>query len=366
MDPSYNNGLNNGGTAVPGGAGGVMPGGAGVGDGTNLGGGMSMRAGGMRNRRAIISSGATAGADKSGRRAIISSATEAQTVTPDTGDIMLGGSAPSGKKRRWPFVVIGVLALVAVVLGVVMGVTNMGGGNNTSSALSVEQSFNNVANYVLYGEDSSEDIGWYDPTRLYYFSNTLLEGSDEDNVQFVDDIVNRWDYFKDKNSAFLMENDEDGALVEWTEIISNYMLFLRDYYETDIFGTDEIQSFYLENGMLKTMELITEKYKRFSLEESPEVYHEYYELVSDLHAMELRAMESYDAAGCFVDGQLVHECVLSVNTASEDNALNYSSLYRKLELMVRNTMNNLEKSMFSFSNAMTSILNRDELGDENE
>ncbi len=86
----------------------------------------------------------------------------AQPVAPrDTGDILLPGSEKKGGKK-WLYVVLGVaVAVILVVFGAWMIAKGDGGsesGNGNTAGANVVQSFNEYANYIIYGRTSSDAI----------------------------------------------------------------------------------------------------------------------------------------------------------------------------------------------------------------
>mgnify|MGYP001052485977 FL=1 len=110
-----------------------------------------------------------------------------RTESTVTGDLKLGGTS---KKKKWPFVVLGVAAVALVGVGIWALINNQEG--NTVVTSKVKTALNQFSNYYLYGTDSTETVqGDYDSNRAYK-ADTAME---ERNVEFFTKAKEYYDSF---------------------------------------------------------------------------------------------------------------------------------------------------------------------------
>ncbi len=128
-------------------------------------------------------------------------------------DIILPSSNPKPKGDKKPLIIGAiVLAGAAVIAGIVLLMTGAFNNNSGSvEATDAKGKFNIYANYLLFGEDSKENIPDFDQNELYTFENIFNQMNEnneevtnepsEENLQYINNLKNLFDDFYNAYSA---------------------------------------------------------------------------------------------------------------------------------------------------------------------
>lgn len=228
------------------------------------------------------------------------------TVTSGSGDIILdsGGGKSKGKII---LAVIGVIVLIVViVIAFMYGSSFMGAQKN--SELRVK--FNRYANYVLYGEESDEEIDSdlylnYD----YYFSNNDLD--DEGRREMYDRVDELF-------SAFLEEyegidnletiTDDEGLLEERVESEKQLLDFIRVVYIKDYLNSYDVYGMYIFDGREAALSDAKSYYEFPDMEDNQYVidFVEDYDYWVD---NTIKMLDLYNNNGCIYENTIDHGCM---------------------------------------------------------
>lgn len=114
-------------------------------------------------------------------------------LTPNNGSIILNNGAPKKKVNKWIIV-----AIVAVVLSLGLAIVSIIVSNSGSNSGSypLKTAFNEYANYLLYGEDSDEDITDEYVWGYRYYANSIEAQLDDDAyAEYLDKLKVKYDDF---------------------------------------------------------------------------------------------------------------------------------------------------------------------------
>ena len=225
------------------------------------------------------------------------------------GPIVSGGdgavSRPdAGKKKRTWAIIAGVgFLILAVALAVVAVVIN--GGRREVSG-NIRETFNRYANYVLYGNDSMEDVADYDEEK-----STVLEAKITDS-NYLNEAVDLYTAFYNKTA------DETTEAISGIELgnVNDWYGYLIGRQNIKIMDMMEMFKVFLNDGVNAAREYANGFYNEESdnyliqLEQSYRVTR-----VND----QLRLWEIYRDAGCYSSGKVEQICIEEVsNDATAD------------------------------------------------
>lgn len=249
------------------------------------------------------------------------------------GDIIISSSDGSrGGKRRWPIVVAILLFVVAIGAGVgalMMGKPSGGGGGDAN----VRSAFNLYANYLLYGEDTDEDIGenmglYY----LYYFDSqdielTVDDEEEEQVVIYYSELKKRLADFTElvKNNE---ENDNDSLVIDYSAISADYFTVRQTY----LLNSGDIRMLFEKNGYDQTVEYINEYYSGF-IDSDSTLQNALGGFLIDYSNYYLAEYNAYKDAGCAMDAIDSDECRNMVNIERDTNII---SIDDSIESIIEN------------------------------
>ncbi|MBR3144213.1 hypothetical protein IKF12_03410 [Candidatus Saccharibacteria bacterium] len=235
----------------------------------------------------------------------------AQGVYSSGGDIVL---APSGgaKKKRWPIVVAILLFLIAIGAGVGAWFASrpQGGGNGGSggesgtSSNSLKGKFNNYANYVLFGKDSTDDFNYDDISGLDPYFMTVGSGIND----YLETAQNKYSEF---SNAYY---DGGGK----SKIVS-LAVYFQYYAGSRPLTMQDIINSYVDNGYNSAVDMINNNY---TSDVSIRSYSEYLESEKNLALTWLEVVNNASNAGC-ISGKTITEGCYSVSEETEKNISNY-------------------------------------------
>ena len=198
------------------------------------------------------------------------------------------------KRKKIALIALAVVAVLAAGLGIFLLIVQL----SKPSASSVKSAFNRYANYVLYGEEKSSDIGEYSDTTRYTIMDKYTDVDEDYNKNFkrlldafynaYNDAVNEGTYEKDGMDEFI---DTAFAVYSTMELDSSYTL-------------PQMANDYLAEGRENVLSKLEDKYNSYAEKtDSRYIYDwrqtrlEYLELVSD-----------YVNEGCSATGSIDEQC----------------------------------------------------------
>ncbi len=232
------------------------------------------------------------------------------TGNPQGGDIIL--SAPdSGKSRKGLVIVLVVLVVLAALVGggVVLWRSGVLGGENAGSSNSIDltQEFNKYANYLLYGQSTSDAInGKFEKYSVY----SIEEAFDNNDLDYANNLEEYWKVFY---SLWSEKELYDSGIINNQNDLMNFWIY---YVRMGNFSDEELLNLFLSDGKDETYEKIEQRYNGVD-----EIKYE--PGVAYINAEKRRAKaatdlyEQYWIAGCITDSSLSAACVESVNIPVE-------------------------------------------------
>ena len=228
-------------------------------------------------------------------------------VSSGSDDIVIGGVEP--KKSKKPMIIalalVGVLAVVAIVLGVVM---MSGGGKGGGSVDSLKTAFNKYANYALYGVESTEDIDGDVEAMLDY---AFVEGrNDEFSMEKMKELFVE---FKElvENSELEDEDLKDTVGYNWGNL-----LFLELTREVKPYTNDQLLKMLLADGYTVAVNKVDSYYDKYEQSESVRARN-YAEAKEKRDKIVLYRYNEYSKNGCIKDGVIDEVCASGVAFGEE-------------------------------------------------
>ena len=217
-----------------------------------------------------------------------------QMPSADREDIVLPSSGKKGGKK-WIFVVLGVVVVVALVaLGVWM--MTRGGGEERTTA---QKEFNEYANYILYEEDSTNSVDEFETAAWYAIDENA------DNVVFLEEALSRYNSFYSIASNELSKYEGAGLM----QTLYDYD-FLLKYSELTFLDSGALLNVYIDSGEQSALEYLNNLYATYVSEDEAN------NLISAFGSYEIAYGENliaywnvYKANGCMVDDGFSVECI---------------------------------------------------------
>ncbi|MBR3132405.1 hypothetical protein IKG33_03300 [Candidatus Saccharibacteria bacterium] len=274
----------------------------------------------------------------------IASGGGAMPINSGTGDIVLNSGASKEKSKKW--LVIGCIAVVLIIAIVLMLLSTFkGNGTEDELNISVKEAFNKYGNYLLYGNDSTEEIVKDDDLDIYS-TEFFFDSMDSEQLTI---LKNHYDeYYRDHE---LFDNNE---MYEYNETFEFYYNYLKD----GEISIDDIAALY-DGHSNSTQEKINHMIDAY-IEKTPEMI-KYKELKKRQTELLLKKVSYYSENGCLDDG-IDYKCIVDLPsplTSDESNELNI--LDRKIEDIIIKERFILVNSTFWMSTNMEV-----ELKDEDE
>ncbi len=294
-------------------------------------------------------------------------------VSPDMGDIILGGSKEK-KGHRWLVVILIIFVVLALILGGVLIWVNLARGNKSTSA-DIESSFNRYANYLLYGEDKTDALS-YESVRDVGSSGYYLKTQAEQGSLSSDYLDNLKNYFQNFYTMIegTIEGNEDEYPKSFLKNYKNQLDLIVTYYKNSPMMRGEILAEYVAGGETRARNYIEQRAQPFA--EIDDIYNEnYYDLLMEWGDDTLALLVEYDEMGCVdrvepnsegnndeIEGRVDYGCVVEKtnewnNDLSKRISKNSSIMYD----MLRYSMDDISNYLFDIWDM---VYNGDEVSDE--
>ena len=263
------------------------------------------------------------------------------TSSVGRGAIKLVNDEPRSNKK-WLFIVLGILGVLVVIGSIVVVVMNATRQSNPIDNLSAEASFNQFANYILYGVDSTAPLeGEFDYWQDYKLDEEVAkspidEGWWEKAKILLERVVEKYPVVE------LPDSDETTAEQENTSNLSafvhNYQqefLNLYHFMQISSITNDELTKKFSSEGFAAVQSYIDEQFSIFNNpntinsseddtaannldnDNSPDYIDYKKQYFSDV----LGVLQLYDSYGCVVDGALADECVQNAQFNDDEKKL---------------------------------------------
>lgn len=218
-----------------------------------------------------------------------------QSISSGTGDILLS-PAPAKKSKKWPIVVA---VFTVLVLFISLSIWIFTGANIVGNDTKVKELYNQYANYILFGETSTNGIGDFDPNDTFFIDENY------ENEEFLTNAQNLFNEFYEK---FADSNLTETTVVSIQSTKEHYEFLAQKLNVTSI--DEEFFQIYLESGKDAAIEYINNFYD-FSDGESYLI--ELFKNLNKEYALaELFEWEIYDNAGCRADAQYDPVCIAEI------------------------------------------------------
>lgn len=245
------------------------------------------------------------------QQAPMSSITPAlRTTSTVTGDLKLG-NAP--KKRKWPFVVLGVVVVALIGIGIWL----LRGTENNNKIGNIDEAFGYFANYYLFSEDSDRLLeGEWDRSRVYAAEEAIL-AKDKSFFQWAKNYFDQYKSFYDKQIA-QQEDEIDPADASYIEAFTDAFNFLYLYSQTDFFDDSELLQLYVSSGAAAAYEVIEDRYSAL-LDTDYQLQKDFAEGRILYDSAQIDRLEIYSQSGCLKDdGSFVDDDGCKVNSSDFD------------------------------------------------
>ncbi len=272
----------------------------------------------------------------------------ATIVSVGTGGVNLPNAEQKKPKKGLIIGVIVVLLLAAVGAFVAMNLSGRRGDSDQVVTYEpLRESFNSYMNYVLYGEDSEEDIdlntiGGIEP----YFLEVKKSG--EGKEEYLAKAEEKYtafmkSYYKDvviddEDDVDEKEEDEEEDDEPNKEETSELSVYFQDYVAVGM-SSSELVKKYLELGYDETVKLVEESYKT---DNTNQLFLEYVNADKERNLLELKIVAQTNGASCIGDDTLIVDCY----DISDDLRKQYEELwmksYRYSSSLKENAINTLE------------------------
>lgn len=224
-----------------------------------------------------------------------------------TGDIIL---APEKKSKKW-WIVGGVVGAVGVIIVVWLVLSN---GLFNGGKISLRKTFNEFANYVLYGEEKDDEIDVeLDTSYDYYFNNNM------DNTEMYDTVDELFSDFFNLASRSLNANTE-GDLIKQIGDERELLSFMRVIYPVRRPVIKDVIEKYSSNGREATVSFFNDYYDYSTLLDNDyaDTFKEDFEYWVET-AVDLVSL--YVDNNCLSNGELDDSCERLVGDGEKDKLL---------------------------------------------
>ncbi|MBQ3263663.1 hypothetical protein IJH06_00910 [Candidatus Saccharibacteria bacterium] len=259
----------------------------------------------------------------------------------DSGDIVL---APSGKTsvggRKGLVAFLMVLALAAIV-GVTLWMVWPKGDGDAGA----RDDFNKYANYILYGEQKSDNVEDFDPYSEY----TIDE--EYNNEDYLDTAMISYRRFYDD------ESEQPTAILSGMSLSNTlqYLNFLIAYDDVQLIDPDEIKTLVIEQGKDAAIEYAQTyfgTYDDLDVDDENGIIIEYEQYDVRKSIIEANYWQVYKDAGCLVGNTFDEKCMdgLSGDTINE-YASQLGEVNTTMEGMVFVAVDNIKRECAEINDA---------------
>ena len=260
-----------------------------------------------------------------------------QPISSGTDDIILSGDGTGLKSKKGLIISVIVALVVAVVIGVVVALMNSGifAKSEQEKESNLAAAFNSFANYVMYGEESTEKVNFSDiSSSAPYFMDLAYDEREE----YIEKAQEKYDnleaaYYEymgyDENGELVgideeevveeennenESNDEDEILemyksvygsIDGIDILESYYV---DYASVEPFTEEELVDYYTNNGIIATRDLVDKRYQIFDYAESNEYLNMLFYALKNYWNKEVDYIVGADNNNCISDKSIIENC----------------------------------------------------------
>lgn len=210
----------------------------------------------------------------------------AQSASPSAGDIILNAATP--KKSKTSLAILIIALFICVGVGVVFLIQNIKNNNNPSivNPISVQNTFNQYANYVLLGKESTEEIKDFDINDKFAIDE---RSEDEEFLEKCKELYNLF-------SENFVNSDKAKETILSLQSTDEYYDFLIEKEKLSKINEDELFQIYVNDGKEASDEYVRkyyteEKYLNYLTRSLIRYNQEYMETI-------VQEWQIYDNAGC--------------------------------------------------------------------
>ena len=223
----------------------------------------------------------------------------AQPTPAAASDILLSPT-PTKKSKKWPVITIIVIIIVSIIGLIIWLFTNP----NSSFQLGaqdaqVKELYNQYTNYILFGEDTANDVEEFDPTDTFFI---------DENYENEEFLINAQDLFQEFYEKFIDSNLTETTVVPVQSTKEHFEFLVQRLNVVPI--DEELFQVYIESGKEAAIEYINNFY---DLSDDENYLTELLKNLNKEYTLaELSEWEIYDNAGCRVDAQYDPACIAEI------------------------------------------------------
>ena len=240
-------------------------------------------------------------------------------AAPNMGDIILSDTPPQ-KSKKGLIIWLIVLAITLITIGVIFVIFYIQPQSDTNihkDPATIQNKFNKYANYVLYGEDSAEQIQDFKTENVYAIdentdNNTFLKNADNLYSAFLEDFIGS-DYDGKASTSLLSTNE-----------YYNFLIWKNDFSEID---KTELLQIYMDGGLGVAKDYIKNYYNDVDQSNSLIELLAKYDSEYAIYMVEEWAI--YDEKGCRQDNSYDTTCIM--NITNDEKIQNFAKHLYELE-----------------------------------
>ena len=243
-------------------------------------------------------------------------------AAPNMGDIILSDTPPQKSKKG---LIIGLIVFVIILITVgtifvVSYIQSQSGANIHKDSVAIQNKFNKYANYVLYGEDSVEQIQDFKAENVYAIdeninNNSFLKNADNLYSAFLEDFIGS-DYDGKVSTSLLSTNE-----------YYNFLIWKNDFSEID---KTELLQIYMDKGLGVAKDYIKNYYNDVDHSNSLVELFAKYDSEYAIYMVEEWAI--YDEKGCRQDKSYDTTCIM--NITNDEKIQNFAKHLYELEASI--------------------------------
>ncbi len=222
-----------------------------------------------------------------------------------TGDVVIGGDQKKNQKKM--LLVGGLIALVVlIVVGLVASaIFSRGGGSDGggSDVANQKSAFNSYANYVLFGEDSDEDL-----TEEEIYENSAYF----ETLDINEDVITKYTLEANKKFGELERSYAQDNDPYWQTAFTDMSDFFQKLPSALPLTVKELSDAFASGGRSGAEELIDRRYSTsdYSSDEDglSSMFLDYLDAASSLSALRLNVIEKAKEGGCVISDSLENSC----------------------------------------------------------
>lgn len=277
-------------------------------------------------------------------------------INSGEGDIYLGGNSSEKKSKKGLIIGVVIIIILAIVAGIVAILMNSGmfEKSEQQKESDLATAYNSFANYVMYGEDSTERVNFNEIGNKVPYFETLER---DNNGEYIEKAQKYYNKLEEAFNEYMVNNEnvEAGKNGEATEEVTEETVEddtknensdgitieeeMKEFYDNQyggISGIEVLKSYYVDYIKVKPLELreLIEGYTlggisdvnklirdRYTISDSEyEIYLDtYLNKMKKIASLELDIIVAYSDAGCISNNEIIEGCYAI--TAEQENEL---------------------------------------------